>query len=93
MLALFTGHFFYSLVVWCCCWQAWSGATSCRSFDPSDYPKHETRPVIEITWAQAHQACGVKGFPTLMLETPDSQKFIDINPNDPQYVLNQMGVR
>lgn len=38
------------------------------------------------------RASGVKGFPTLILETPDSRKFIDINPNDPQYILNQMGV-
>lgn len=36
------------------------------------------------------RACGVKGFPTLMLETPKGRQFIDINPNDPERILSDI---
>lgn len=31
--------------------------------------------------------CGVKGFPTLILETSQNRRVIDINPNDPEGIL------
>jgi putative protein-disulfide isomerase len=37
------------------------------------------------------RACGVRGFPTLLLEWGESRRFIDINPNDPLAILAQIG--
>ena len=53
-----------------------------------DHPNTQAELDRQIAFTRA---CGVKGFPTHLLETADSRKFIDINPNDPQYILNQMG--
>ena len=53
-----------------------------------DHPNTQAELDRQIAFTRA---CGVKGFPTLLLETADSRKFIDINSNDPQYILNQMG--
>jgi putative protein-disulfide isomerase len=54
-----------------------------------DHPDTQAELERQIALTQAY---GVKGFPTLLLETSDNRTFIDINPNDPQYILNQMGV-
>ena len=36
------------------------------------------------------RACGVRGFPKLMLETSRGQTFIDINPNDQERILSDI---
>ncbi len=52
-----------------------------------DHPDTQAELDRQIAFARA---LGVKGFPTLLLETPDKQTFIDIDPNDPQGILAQI---
>jgi predicted DsbA family dithiol-disulfide isomerase len=56
--------------------------------DDLDHPDTQAELAGQIALTQAY---GVKGFPTLLLETSDNRTFIDINPNDSQGILNQMG--
>ncbi len=56
------------------------------SFD-LDHPDTQVELDRQIAFARAR---GVKGFPTLLLETSDNQTFIGINPNDPQGILAQI---
>jgi putative protein-disulfide isomerase len=54
-----------------------------------DHPDTQTELERQIALTQAY---GVKGFPTLLLETSDNRTFIDINPNDPQSILAQLSL-
>lgn len=49
-----------------------------------DHPDTQTELERQITLAKTS---GVKGFPTLMLETAQGRQFIDINPNNPDGIL------
>ncbi|MFM2004646.1 MAG: hypothetical protein RLZZ09_301 [Pseudomonadota bacterium] len=49
-----------------------------------DHPNTQAELERQITVTKAY---GVKGFPTLMLETAQGRQFIDINPNDPEGIL------
>jgi putative protein-disulfide isomerase len=54
-----------------------------------DLDGHDTQAELDrqLTFAKE---CGVKGFPTLLLESGDSRRFIDINLNDPLGILAQI---
>jgi putative protein-disulfide isomerase len=49
-----------------------------------DHPNTQVELERQIAVTKAY---GVKGFPTLMLETAQGRQFIDINPNDPEGIL------
>jgi putative protein-disulfide isomerase len=49
-----------------------------------DHPNTQAELERQITVTKAY---GVKGFPTLMLETAQGRQFIDINPNNPEGIL------
>ena len=53
-----------------------------------DHPNTQAELDRQIAFTRGY---GVKGFPTLIQQTPESRKYIDINPNDPDYILNQIG--